>query len=52
MFKTSSHLCVKPQVLLVENKKAKAFIQVKKSSFDIMEEATSTVKIKGGRING
>ena len=52
--KTSSAflLCSKPQVLLVEIKKAEAFIQKNKSSFDIMEEVTSTAKNKGGRING
>ena len=45
-------LCTQPQVLLVEIKKAVAFIQKNKSSFDIMGEVTSTAKIKGGRIDG
>ena len=37
-------LYIQPQVLLVDRKKAEAFIQKNKSSFDIMEEATSTAK--------
>ena len=40
----ASFLYIQPQVLLVDRKKAEAFIQKNKSSFDIMEEATSTAK--------